>query len=135
MGMKVKGMKEAITGCDRLKEELPNSMSDGLDKCMDYLYDETQIEVPKKTGDLAATAHVVEHETIGNTRSKGLRYGEPGEGEGVIDYAAAVHEIIGASHAPPTKAKFVEDPLVQGLDEYRKFLSESSDNAVKEAFQ
>lgn len=135
MGMKIKGHVKAINGIGRVIDTLPDETSKGIEKSTRKLYTDSQVQVPKKTTALANSAHYVEHSTTGAKRSRGVRYGEPGEGEGVIDYAAAVHEILKAHHAPPTKAKYVEDPLVQGIPEYRRYLGESSQRAVRRAFR
>lgn len=135
MGMKLKGEKKAIQGFTKMKRILPDEVGKGVETCTRLLYRQSQIQVPKKTRALANTAHFVEHLTTGYKRSRGVRYGEPGEGEGIIDYAAAVHEILKASHAAPTKAKYVEDPLVAGIPRYKGYLATASKRAVRRSFQ
>lgn len=135
MGMKLRGAIAAANGFERLKKNLPDEASKGIEKSTRLLMVNSQKEVPRKTEQLAHTAHFVEISTTGMKRSRAVRYGEPGEGPGVIDYAAAVHEILKAKHAPPTKAKFVEDPLVNGIPDFKRFIIESVQNGVKRAFR
>lgn len=135
MGMRVKGLIKAMNGCDRLVKEMPRAAGDGVDDSVDNLMKKSQRQVPKETGALAETAHIVNHITGGYKRSKGVRYGQPGEGEGIIDYAAAVHEILKASHKSPTKAKYVEDPLVQGVPYDKRAVKKAVKSAVRRSFR
>jgi hypothetical protein len=136
MGFRVLGLQKAINGCERLKNNLPEAQQEGLDVGIEAVMAQSQVEVPKDTNALAESAHIVNRSSSGTTRSKSVRYGEPGEGEGVLDYAAAVHEILKARHTAPTKAKYVEDPLVQeGIPVTKKATKVAAKKAVKRSFR
>jgi hypothetical protein len=135
MGMEVRGYEEAMRGFNKLKDELEQAAEDAVNDSTDLLYDESQIRVPKKTGELAKSGRRIYHSQSGPKRSTGIRYGYPGEGPNVLDYAAAVHEILKASHAPPTAAKYVEGPLVEHIKQYHSFAADASEDAVRRAFR
>lgn len=75
----------------------------------------SQTEVPVDTGTLRASGRVLEPERHGDTivGTIGYGYGEqvnPKTGQLAAQYAVPVHERLDVRHAPPTKAKFLEDP-------------------------
>lgn len=135
MGMEVKGWDEANRGFNKLKSELPDAAGDAVDDSVDVLYDASQIQVPKKTGDLAASAKEIAHSQSGSRRSKGIRYGDGALNSSGESYAAAVHEILKASHAPPTGAKYVEQPLVENIKTYSALAADHSEDAVRRSFK
>lgn len=112
-----------------------DAASDALEEGMEDIFLETQVRVPKETTALMNTGKVEENPKPKHVFSRSIWYGEPGEGEGVIDYAAAVHEILDARHSPPTSAKYVEQPLIEGIDNLKEKLAEKMKEAVKEAFK
>jgi hypothetical protein len=78
------------------------------------LFPETQKRVPKKSGRLEETGHVAPGDKKGSYK---VVYGDSStNNDSMVDYAAAVHEIEKAKHAPPTGAKFVEEPLKEGVE-------------------
>jgi hypothetical protein len=76
----------------------------------------SQAEVPVDTGTLRASGRVLEPEELGDTVSITIGYGygdqvNPKTGQLASQYAVPVHERLDVKHAPPTKAKFLEDPV------------------------
>lgn len=76
----------------------------------------SQAEVPVDTGTLRASGRALEPELIGDTvvGTIGYGYGEqvnPKTGELASQYAVPVHERLDVSHAAPTKAMFLRDPV------------------------
>ena len=134
MGMMMKGMGELISKVTKFKNELPEAAQDGVDDSCDHLMMESQKQVPRETGRLAASAQLVPHSSSGAKRSKGVKYGEGALNSNEEVYAAAVHEILKASHKSPTKAKYVEDPLVQGIDDYHDATTHACEAAVRRSF-
>lgn len=134
MGMEIRGYDEADRGLEKLKEELGEAAQDGVDDGTDLLMDESQIQVPKKTGALSGSAEFVEHSNSGPKRSRGVKYGRTALNDQGESYAAAVHEILKASHAPPTKAKYVEAPLVENIKTYGRFTAAACRRAVGRSF-
>jgi hypothetical protein len=100
--------------------------------------DETQRRVPRDTNALANTAlaaGVIKDPTPRTKSSHRIIYGQAGEGEGVIDYAAAVHEILGAKHNPPTQAKYMEEPLVESIPDAKRTIAKSAKDGVRRSFR
>lgn len=136
MPMKLTGGPKTIRQLRRFREVgLERAAQGGVDRSVKKLFADSTFFVPKKTGALLSTAHIFVDSGSGSTRASGVRFGEPGEGEGIIDYAAAVHEILKASHAAPTKAKYVEDPLVQGEAFYKKVTMYEARKQVRRIFR
>lgn len=139
MGMRVLGMRKAINRFGKLETELEKAAGDTAEGSARDLYRESQIQVPKKTGQLAASGRYVIHSASGFRRSWGVKYGydvADSPEESVLDYAAAVHEILKASHAAPTKAKYVEDPLYEGArSAYKRIGKVQCKQAVRRAFR
>lgn len=135
MGMEITGWDEANRGFNRLKSYgLGDAAGEGVDDSIDILYDASQIKVPVETGDLKASAKEIHHSQSGPKRSKGLRYGDGALNSSGESYAAAVHEILKAKHAPPTGPKYVETPLVENIKQYLRLSSMACQRAVDRAF-
>lgn len=134
MGMEVRGWEDANRGFNNLKKRLEDAAGEAVKDSTDILYDESQIQVPVETGWLKSSGRRIYHSQTGPSRSMGIRYGYPGEGPNVLDYAAAVHEILKASHKSPTKAKYVEQPLVENIRNYMRVSVMACERAVSEAF-
>lgn len=99
------------------------------------VFDETQVRVPKDTTALQNTGKIEENKRGKHVFSRSIWYGDPGEGDEIVDYAMAVHEILDATHAPPTGAKYVEQPLIESAEEFKKIVAKEMEKAVKEAFK
>ena len=96
----------------------------------------SQIEVPVDTGTLKGSARVNEPEEYVDrvVCTIGYGYGEeinPKTGERAIQYALPVHEILEASHKPPTKAKFLEDPALAYEGAFEKTMAVWMSRAFK----
>lgn len=116
------------------EERFEEAFEDAAAAHIEVVFAQTQIRVPKDTGRLAETGRIENNSTGRRHVSNSIWYGEPGEGPGVIDYAAAVHEILSASHSPPTGAKFVEVPLIQSDLVAREILRAATRRAKKQSF-
>lgn len=135
MGVRFVGLQKAINGFTRLEENIQDAAGEGVDDGIELVYEQSQIEVPKDTGRLAKSARRVPRKQSGPVRSKGLRYGDGALNSNGESYAAAVHEILKASHAAPTKAKFVEDPLWQNIKGTKKATGDAAQRAVRKSFR
>ena len=76
------------------------------------VFDRSQDIVPIDTGALRSSGVVDQPAVEGNEIFVAIRYGGA-----AAPYAAVVHENLEAYHAPPTQAKYLEQPLVERLDE------------------
>ena len=61
MGMRVRGLIKAINRTEKLKGELQEAAGETAEQSAIDLYKKTQVEVPKKTGALAASGRFVIH--------------------------------------------------------------------------
>jgi hypothetical protein len=114
MGLKFNGLEEFRNSFQRLRDRGSETVDEAVKTyVVEDLYPETATRVPKKTGALLGTAVVSPGEKQGSWK---LTYGNSAtENDSAVDYAAAVHEIETARHAAPTGAKFVEEPLKEGV--------------------
>lgn len=135
MGFKLSGYMETTRKFNHFRREIQDAAGEGAQKSSGELYRDSQKQVPRDTNALASSGRYIYHSQSGPRRSTGIKYGYPGEGDNILDYAAAVHEILKASHAPPTKAKYVEDPLVQGIPVYKSLSALACRGAVKRSFR
>jgi len=71
------------------------------------IMNESQDECPVEFGILKASGYVEDPQIIGGNASVKLGYS--------AEYAIYVHENLSAYHAPPTKAKFLEDPVRRSM--------------------
>lgn len=114
--------------------ELVSRMMAGLDAMGDIIMAESLEQCPIETGTLRRSARVGRLDPGGQIRGRGNKYigasGFSGDGHVILgygfgdeinpitrrpasEYALPVHEIIEAYHKPPTKAKFLEDPVFE----------------------
>jgi hypothetical protein len=142
MGSKISmtGLTKAINSFEKFKSELADGADDGAREHIDKVFDETQRVVPKETIRTPGTALKDSGKVLRKNKGKYKRswsiwYGEPGEGPGIIDYAAAVHEILDAEHKAPTRAKFVEVPLLESIPRASRYYRSACRLAVKKAFR
>jgi hypothetical protein len=121
MGLTIKGEKVTKQRFAKLEERMGDAAQGTVDRSVAWLMKRSQFEVPKNTGLLANSAFIRVHDHSGPRRSSGARYGDAALNTSGESYAAAVHEILKASHAPPTKAKYVEGPLLEGIPVFKNF--------------
>ncbi len=95
----------------RLDESTPDAIRFGLEP----IFQESQRLVPVDRGPLKASGFIEVRKTAGGAQAAiGYgRYGRP-------TYAAFVHERLDLRHAPPTQAKFLEEPIMKGIDTFRR---------------
>lgn len=134
MGIKTSGFEEAHKKLQRARTVIPDVAGDAVLSHIRDVFSDTLVLVPKETGALQSTGHIDAVSITGPKRSWKIVYGEPGEGEGVIDYAAAVHEILTAKHPSPTQAKFVEQPLMESIPKARRKSATAIRKGIRRAF-
>lgn len=116
--------------------DLIENMNDGMESIVDAIMAEANDQVPKETGVLARSAFISgKDSTQGFNLTFGFGFGDevnPITHRLASDYAVPVHEIMegvggrsgtGAHHEPPTKAKFLEDPVLEFAPMVQKMLS------------
>lgn len=126
MGFEIVGLDDAIRQFEKAKNDAPDNIEDRVHDTMKDVFAETQRRVPKATTELMRSGRIEKNQD----GSESIVYGNSDvEGVGVY-YAAAVHEILDAKHAPPTGAKYVELPLVEAIPDFKDSVTE----AMKKSF-
>lgn len=123
--------RKGIGFAETALEEIYPGLADGLETLANKMLDESQELVPVDTGSLKSSASVEAPEFGSNEISIILGYaiGEMGDivnpdtGRTVNTYAVDVHEQIDVYHAPPTRAKYLEDPVYTDADQMGDYLS------------
>ena len=92
-------------------KDLDEASADILLEALRPTFEKTQDLVPFKTGKLQASGFLVK----GTGKSKNVFMGYARRGS--PPYAIFVHENLEAAHAPPTQAKFFEQPVTEDLPE------------------
>jgi hypothetical protein len=115
MGLNFNGLKEFRDSFQRLRDRGPETVDEAVkDHVVEDLYPATFNRVPKASGRLAGTAVISPGDKQGSWK---LTYGDSSvNDDSKVDYAAAVHNIDKAKHAPPTSSRFVEEPLKEGVE-------------------
>lgn len=103
-------------------------MADGLAIVAQNIMEQSLYECPVDTGALKASARFELAQVVTGDIKVQMGYGfgsevNPKTRRLVSDYAVPVHEILEARHAPPTKAKFLEDPLLEHAHTIEPFLA------------
>lgn len=107
--------EETGGGFERAGDKILDAVAAGMYQSgLDIMY-VSQREVPVDTGTLKSSGQVgmPERGPTAIEVTLGYGYGEavnPKTGEIAAEYAVPVHERVFVKHAPPTKAKFLEDP-------------------------
>lgn len=97
--------------------EIVNKLKEGMFEFAQDVMKDSLVEVPKESGVLARSARIMPIEETPKSLSITFGYGfgdevSPETGYVAAEYAVPVHEILEAIHPPPTKAKYLEDPLL-----------------------
>lgn len=116
--------------------ELLKGLSAGLYQAGIAIMRESQGEVPVDTSVLKSSGRVFEPVLVGTTLLCTLGYGygdevNPKTGERAAGYAIPVHERLEVRHAPPTKAKYLEDPVLAYIKDYEPTLGAAIVRAEK----
>lgn len=98
-------------------EQLIQGAMGGLyQAAVDIMY-VSQVQCPVDTATLKASARILEPVRTPTSITVTLGYGygaerNPRTGQLPSEYAVPVHERLEVKHAPPTKAKYLEDPML-----------------------
>lgn len=126
----MKGLKEFRDAFRRLKDDSPKRLGDAAKRHLEEnVFPKTEEKVPVATGALKGTGRIEEGDKPNSWR---IKYGDsPEEDDSAVDYAAAVHEILEHRHAEPTQVKFVEEPLKESVEDFRKLAAEELDKLAR----
>lgn len=125
-----------VEGMSDLLDMLVRGGRDAVEISGRYLYahaakvfEQSQLEVPVDTGALRSSGFITQPYIFGNQVAISIVYGQA-----AAPYALWVHEILEYYHEPPTKSKFLEDPLTNSLEEFRLGFRQVLEDAVSGRF-
>lgn len=105
----VKSPRECAKIIREIAARYPKEMGDAMFQRVSYIMRLSQEQVPVgETGNLKASGHV--EDPVISDGSITVEFGYS------MDYAFWVHEVLDVWHLPPTKAKYLEDPVSENLD-------------------
>jgi len=104
--VEVKGTKELHRVLEKLGKRAQAELGKALYAEAELIMTESKKQVPVDTGTLRSTGYVDPPETQKDLVEVELGYGGP-----AAPYAVDVHERTEWHHKPPTKAKYLEDPV------------------------
>lgn len=86
----------------------------------------SQYLVPVDTGALRSSGYVTQPYVIGNNVGVLIVYGQAS-----APYALWVHERLDLFHEPPTQAKFLEQPLVDSVEDFQRGFRQVIEKAIE----
>lgn len=130
MMLEFDGLDELIETIKQAEDTLGDRIGEVVKNNIDEIFQETQRRVPRKTGALKESGKIVPIDRTGSDRSYAIQYGDSDVDRVGVFYAAAVHEIMDAEHDPPTGPKYVEGPLNEGIEKFKKDLAKAAQRAL-----
>lgn len=121
----------AEAGFRRLKD-LGRNLAGPLEDYGDKVKKEADRLTPVETGALKASGMRWPAVKGRHGASVKITYGGPSAPR-YVNYAIYVHEILEARHAPPTQAKFLEQPMRAKVPEFRKDISKAVKDQIRKA--
>ena len=93
----------------QMSMEINDMVRSTVEEVVQKVFDESQLLVPVNTGALRASGEIVNEQASmdGTFTSSYVSYGEG------LTYAVRVHEDLDMYHNAPTRAKYLEIPLIQ----------------------
>jgi len=104
--VEVKGTKELQRALEKLGDRAQAELGKALYAEAELIMTESKKQCPVDTGTLRSTGYVKQSEEKGDLVEVEMGYGGP-----AAPYAVWVHELTELHHNPPTKAKYLEDPV------------------------
>lgn len=94
----------------QMSNQINNMVRNTVKEVVEKIFQESQLLVPVNTGALKNSGEIIDEEASmdGTFTSSYVTYGN-----GAVNYAVKVHEDLEMYHTAPTRAKFLEIPLVQ----------------------
>lgn len=121
-----------VIGLDRLVRNLTlggmaaaKAGAAGLARTANVIFDQSQEEVPRDTGTLARSGQVSNPRLEGYNAVVEISYGGP-----AAEYALWVHENLEAYHVPPTKAKYLEGPVLRHINTLGAKINEEIERSI-----
>lgn len=129
MGFTWEGLADLERMLKEAEETIGEKAEEAVRNTIHEIFEETQRRVPQKTGALKQSGRI-EWTKHGNNPEAVIRYGNSEVDRIGVFYAAAVHEIMDAEHDPPTGPKYVELPLIEGQERFKRALVKAAERAL-----
>ncbi len=107
MKWEIEGTEPLLRTLENMMLDFKNELAEGVWLELSSVMNKSKKECPVDTGRLRASGYVFDPMISFDEIICQLGY--------ATEYAIYVHENLEARHDPPTKAKFLEDPLVQAM--------------------
>ena len=107
---------------ERLKTQYSEATASALFLELSVIMRESHDECPVEFGRLRSTGVVSDPEMLPGLIKCKMGYS--------TEYAIFVHEILENYHAPPTKAKFLEDPVNRNIDKVPQAINKRIANLI-----
>lgn len=125
MGFTWEGLAELEKRLKEAEETIGEHAEEAVKNNLEEIFKETQRRVPQKTGALKQSGRI-EWKNRGDHPEASIVYGNSDVDRVGIFYAAAVHEIMDAEHDAPTGPKYVELPLIEGEENFKRDLAKAA---------
>jgi hypothetical protein len=103
---------ELKSGLKNKGQEIEKMLYEVMNQVMEKVFAESQVLVPVNTGALQDSGRIVRTgKMFGGLPEIAVVYGG-----GIVNYAVAVHEDTEAYHEHPTRAKYLEIPLLENQE-------------------
>lgn len=129
MGFTWEGLAELERRLKEAEESIGDKAEEAVKENIEEIFQQTQRRVPQKTGALKESGRI-EWKKKGNHPEASIVYGDSDVDRVGVFYAAAVHEIMDAEHDPPTGPKYVEQPLIEGEQRFKRDLAKAATRAL-----
>lgn len=126
MGFTWRGFEELERMLKEAEEKIGDNAAEAVKESLDEIFQETQRRVPQKTGALKESGRIEWKSRGGMHPEAAIVYGNSDVDRVGVFYAAAVHEIMDAEHDPPTGPKYVELPLIEGEEKFKRALAKAA---------
>lgn len=126
MGFTFEGLAELERRLKEAEETIGKEAAKAVEANIEEIFEETQRRVPQKTGALKESGRIEWKDRGGDHPEATIKYGNSEVDRVGVFYAAAVHEIMDARHDPPTGPKYVELPLIEGEEKFKRALAKAA---------
>jgi hypothetical protein len=130
MGFTWEGLAELERRLKEAEETIGDKAAEAVKNNIEEIFKESQRRVPQKTGALKQSGRIEWKERGGDHPEAAIVYGDSDVDRVGIFYAAAVHEIMDAEHDVPTGPKYVEQPLIEGEENFKRDLAKAAARAL-----
>lgn len=124
------GLNELIKTLEKAEKEVSEKAKETVSSNIKKVFEETQRRVPVRTEALKKSGRIEWGDETGNHISASIVYGDSEVDRIGVYYAAAVHEVLDAKHEVPTGPKYVELPIIEAKESFKKDIAKMAQKAL-----